>query len=78
MDQQLPPKSYIQFVFKDIGSIEFVANMDGVVPLQLFAISDYLHFMAENGLMQEKVREAQRAQQNKIVVPGMDVPDLPK
>lgn len=74
MDQQQEqPKSFIQIVFKDIGSVEFNAMMDGIVPMQLLALAEYLHFLGESGLVQEKVKEAQRAQQNKIVVPGIEV-----
>lgn len=74
MDQQEQPKSFIQVIFKDIGSVEFNIMMDGIVPMQLLAIAEYFHFLGESGLVQEKVREAQQAQKNKIVVPGMELP----
>ena len=78
MDQQEAPKSFVQIIFDDIGSTNMIYQVIQATPMQVLALAEYLHFLGENGLIQERVKEAQKAQQNKIIVPGMDVPDLPK
>ena len=71
-NEQEKPKSFIQIIFSDVGSVVFSAQEDGVVPLQFLAIAEYFRIMGEVGIARQE-REAQR---NKIAVPGVSNEEL--
>jgi hypothetical protein len=64
------PESYIQIVFKEIGSVEFMPNIHGVSPMQVLAIAEYLKLIGQSMFYQELRQQEAEAQRNKIVVPG--------
>jgi hypothetical protein len=70
------PKSFIQIIFSDVGSTLFEAQMNGVTPLQILALAEYLHFIGESGLSKQQVEQEQRKARGKIVVPGSDLSNL--
>jgi hypothetical protein len=81
MDEQInQPESYIQIVFKEVNSVEFMEGMPprifGVSSLQLFAVAEYLRITAERDYIRKLDEFDARMQQNKIVVPGMDLDHL--
>lgn len=76
MEQKEAPKSFIQVVFSDVGSVLFDMQVDGVVPLQFLALGDYLRMLGEAGIARQEAQRSQVAQRNKIVVPGMNDEEL--
>jgi hypothetical protein len=70
-EQKEMPNSYIQILFSDMNSVEFVPNISGVTPLQLFAIAEYLRLMGQKMFLEALEHQEETARRNKIVVPGM-------
>jgi hypothetical protein len=70
------PNSFIQVIFSDVGSVLFSMTTDGVTSLQMLALAEYLHILGEAGLLQEQVNQKQKAQQNRIVIPGTELPNI--
>lgn len=71
------PESYILIVFEGVNSVNIkTMTTDGVSPLQLMAISDYLNVLARNELvMQINDRlEVQRQQQLSVPKQGLVIP----
>jgi hypothetical protein len=75
MEKSEAPESYVQIVYKEVGSAEFAPSIVGVTPMQLFAIAEYLRFVGEMMLVREMSRNEETARRNKIIVPGVS-PDL--
>ena len=72
MAEQTPqqvPQSYIQIIFKEFGSVLFDGNINGVTPLQFFAVAEYLRLLGEAGIKEEQAKRAAEAERTKIVVP---------
>lgn len=73
------PKSFVQIVFADVGSVVMVNQQIQATPMQVLALAEYLQFIGKNGLMQEYHKQQeemqQKAQQNKILTPGMELPN---
>ncbi len=71
MDQQTPqqPKSYIQIIFKEPGSVLFDAQVSGVTPLQFMAVAEYFRLLGEVNWYKEQTQRETEAERNKIVVP---------
>ena len=68
MDQQTP-QSYIQIIFKEPGSVLFDANVNGMTPLQFFAVAEYFRLLGEAGWAREQAQREMEAERNKIAVP---------
>jgi len=71
------PESFILVVFEGVNSVNIkTMTTDGVSPLQLMAISDYLNVLARNELvMQINDRlEIQRQQQLAVPRQGLVIP----
>lgn len=64
------PESYIQLIFKETNSVEFVSNIHGVSPTQIFAVAEYLRLVGQSMFYQELRQQEAEAQRNRIVVPG--------
>ena len=75
-NEQEKPKSFIQIIFVDVGSVVFSAQVDGVVPLQFLAIAEYFRIMGEVGIARQEQQKAQEMQRNKIAVPGVSNEEL--
>lgn len=72
MDQEIP-KSFIQVIFADFGSVMFQVNWGEVSAMQVLALSEYLHFKGEMMLAQDEHNRMQEQERNKIAVPKIDV-----
>lgn len=70
MNEKELPKSFILVQFADIGSANIVnAQFEGVTPLQVLALSEYLQLIGKQKLLVDMTeREAQMAEQ-KLSVP---------
>jgi hypothetical protein len=64
------PESYIQIIFKETNSVEFMPNIHGVSPIQVLAIAEYLKLIGQSMFYNEFRQQEADAQRNKIVVPG--------
>lgn len=71
---------YISVVFKQQGSVFFDFEVDGVVPMQMIAIGEYLSTLGKSKLLQEQARAQQEMTKQKIQVaqPGIDPGALSK
>lgn len=73
------PKCYIQIVFNDVGSVEFVPNISAnVSPFQLFAISEYLRLIGEATFMRIMIQQEEVAKRNRIAIPGQSLEEMMK
>ena len=80
-DEVVVPKSFIQVVFAEIGSVIMpTPPIINCTALQALAFAEYLRIMAESGVKQEHNRIVQAEQQvkerKKILVPGLSDSDL--
>ena len=80
-DEVVAPKSFIQVVFAEIGSVIMpTPPIINCTALQALAFAEYLRIMAESGVKQEHNRIVQAEQQvkdrKKILVPGLSDSDL--
>lgn len=65
MDEQEKAKSYVIVTFSDIGSVVMSVTMDGVTPLQIIALAQYLEVKGKNELIRtENERMEQEAIKN--------------
>lgn len=67
MDEQTQnkPKSYVVATFSDIGSVVVNVVMEGVTPLQVIALAQYLEVKGKNELIRtENERLEQEAMRN--------------
>lgn len=77
VDEQEKPKSYVMVVFEEVGSTNLNFMAEGVTPLQLLALANYLELKGKNALIQqENAREEQKVAQqlsvprDKIIIPS--------
>lgn len=65
---------YIRVKFVQQGSVFFDFEVDGVVPMQMIAIGEYLSTLGKSKLLQEHARAQQEGTKQKIQVPqpGID------
>ena len=65
---------YISVVFKQQGSVFFDFEVDGVVPMQMIAIGEYLSTLGKSKLLQEQARAQQETSERKILTaqPNID------
>jgi hypothetical protein len=71
------PESYILIVFEGINSVNIkTMTTDGVSPMQLMAISDYLNVLAKNELVMQINDRLEIARQQQLSVPkqGLIIP----
>lgn len=70
------PASFIQVIFKEYGSVVFQISVGSQVsPLQMIALGNYLVRLGEHEIdkafAQQDMRQAEKAQRERIFVPGM-------
>ena len=66
--------------FKQLGSVFFDFEADGIVPMQMIAIGEYLSTMGKNQLLQELARVQMETSERKIMTaqPNIDPTALVK
>ena len=74
-DQPKMPKSFVQVIFADVGSVIFEAKMDGITPMQLLALAGYFELRAKNELVRMENARIEQEEQQKLSVPKLVVPD---
>lgn len=68
-----PQKSYVMVQFAEIGSVIFKVNIEGVTPLQLIAIAEYLSLKGKNDLVRQENERVEHEQQMKLLVPDKSI-----
>ena len=64
------PNSFVIVEFDDVGSARFKMNAQGVTPMQLLLLGDYIQLTAKNQILaQEQEIRNQQERMTKIEVP---------
>lgn len=75
MTDQQEPNSFILIRFTDIGSAMFAMDTNGVTPMQMLMIGDYLSLRGRNELIKLENKRIEEQERNRIEVPGLLKPE---